>query len=364
MTKSTMQHKKKTPIFILAFMVIGGLTSGSLWLFNKHSTSSKEHSNSTSKDGGAALTESPTNQIKVDSKAAKLETFAQVQNVPNGVFNYGGSTSWAPLREKADPAIQAARPEFKLHYVTPSSEPPSSGAGIKMLIDEKVAFAESSRPISEEEYNQARQKGFKLEQIPVAIDGLAVAVNPNLNIPGLTLDQLKSIYTGKTTNWKQLGGPDIPIKPYSRSATGSGTVEVFQKDVLSSQPFGSNVRMVSTTKQGLQEPVEHPGGIYYASASEILPECNVKPLPLGRSLGKFVSPYQEPLVPPSQCPGKHNQLNVAAFANDQYPITRLLYVIVKQNGKPEQQAGKAYADLILTKQGQAIVSQAGLIKMR
>jgi len=43
-------------------------------------------------------------------------------------------------------------------------------------------------------------------------DGLAVAVNPNLNISGLTIDQVKSIYTGKTTNWKQLGGPDIAIK--------------------------------------------------------------------------------------------------------------------------------------------------------
>jgi len=50
---------------------------------------------------------------------------------------------------------------------------------------------------------------------PIAIDGLAVAVNPNLNISGLTIDQLKSIYTGKTTNWKQLGGPNVTIA-YSR----------------------------------------------------------------------------------------------------------------------------------------------------
>lgn len=49
---------------------------------------------------------------------------------------------------------------------------------------------------------------------------------------------------------------------------------------------------------------------------------------------------------------------------EQYPITRLLYVIVKQNGTEEQLAGKAYADLILTKQGQQLISQAGLIKMR
>jgi len=342
--------KHKPPKLILFFLVLAGFISSSTWVFThhiKHKPAANQTLNTVS---------------KIQSKLPMLEKFTQVHNVPDGVFNYGGSTSWAELNKKANPAIQAALPKLALHYVQPIGEPPSSSAGIKMLLEGQLAFAESSRPISIEDNNQALQHGFQLEQIPVAIDILAFAVNPKLNVTGLTIDQLKSIYTGKFSNWKQVDGPNLPIQPYSRP-TGSGTREFFAQDVLSGQPFGLNVSIVSTTTQGLQKLAQHPGGIYYATASEILPQCNIKPLPIGRNLDKFVTPYQEPSVPPPQCPAQHNQLNIAAFKSDQYPLTRLLYVIVKQNGTKEQLAGKAYADLILTKQGQELVSQAGLVKM-
>ncbi|MBR8834403.1 MAG: PstS family phosphate ABC transporter substrate-binding protein [Stigonema ocellatum SAG 48.90 = DSM 106950] len=348
-----MFYKHKIPIFILTILVIAGFISSGSWFFHKHikhEIAFKDNSNPVSQKNDAK------------SKLPKL-VFSQVTNVPNGVFNYGGSTSWAELSKRANPAIQEALPQFALHYVQPIGKPPSSGAGIKMLLSGKLAFAESSRPISSQENNQALQLGFKLEQIPVAIDILAFAVNPNLNVPGLTIDQIRSIYTGKLTNWKQVGGPNLPIKPYSQPI-GSGTRESFARDVLSNQRFGSNVRNVPTTTVAVQKLAQNPGGIYYATASEILQQCNIKPLPIGRNLDKFVTPYQEPFVPPSQCPRQHNQLNIAAVKSAQYPMTRLLYVIVKQNGTQEQLAGKAYADIMLTKQGQELVSQAGLIKMR
>ena len=63
-----------------------------------------------------------------------------------------------------------------------------------MLLNNQLAF---DHAVKDKEYQQAQQRGFKLEEIPVAIDGIAIAVNPNLNIPGLTLSQLKDIYTGK-----------------------------------------------------------------------------------------------------------------------------------------------------------------------
>ena len=74
-----------------------------------------------------------------------------------------------------------------------------------------------------------------------------------INIPGITVDQLRSIYTGKITNWSQVGGPNIPIKPYSRRISDGGTVELFVQDVLSGQAFSSNVEFVSTTTQALQK---------------------------------------------------------------------------------------------------------------
>lgn len=76
-----------------------------------------------------------------------------------------------------------------------------------MLLQDQLSFAESSRSLTIEEYQNAVERGFKLKQIPVAIDGLAIAVNPDLSLKGITLNQLKEIYTGKITNWRQLGGP-------------------------------------------------------------------------------------------------------------------------------------------------------------
>lgn len=356
-----MSQKNETAVLVLAFLITAGLVGGGFWWFTRNSgfdlgglTSSKTN---TPSPGGTISTPPPPQQPNV-------ENFASVQNVPSGLFNYGGSTSWAPIRLAIDPAIQAKRPEFRLRYVEPIGEPPGSTTGIRMLLDGRLAFAQSSRPLLDQEYNQAKQRGFNLKQIPIAIDGLAIAVNPKLNIPGLTIDQLKSIYTGQITNWKQLGGPDLTIKPYSRPTSDGGTVELFVQDILGGQPFGSNVEFVSTTTQALQKLAGSPGGIYYASAPEVVPQCTIKPLPLGRKPGELVPPYQEPFVPLSQCPGLRNQLNIGAFQAGQYPITRNLFVVVKQNGQIDEQAGEAYANFLLTEQGQELISQAGYVRIR
>jgi len=233
-----------------------------------------------------------------------------------------------------------------------------------MLINDRLAFAQSSRPLLDTELNRAKQRGFTLQQIPVAIDGLAVAVNPNINVPGLTIDQLRSIYTGKITNWNQLGGANIPIKAYSRRISDGGTVELFVQDVLSGQSIAPTVEFVSTTTQALRKVASSPGGIYYASAPEVVPQCSIKPLPLGRTQGKYVAPYQEPFVLPSECPGSRNKLNIEAFQSGSYPITRKLFVVVKQNGQTEQQAGVAYANFLRTQQGQELISQTGFVRIR
>jgi len=86
------------------------------------------------------------------------------------------------------------------------------------------------------------------------------------------------------------------------------------------QPFGSNVEFVSTTTQALRKLAGSPGGIYYASAPEVVPQCTIKSLPLGPNPVN-VSPYQEPFGL-SQCPG--NQLNIDAFQAGQYPDAQLV----------------------------------------
>ena len=299
----------------------------------------------------------------VSTSGTDGNTFASVENVPVGLFNYGGSTSWAPIRELVDKKIQAEK-DFRLRYVQPLSSTAGSSSGIEMLINDKLDFAQSSRPLLNDELSRAKQLGFTLQQIAVAIDGVAVAVNPNINVPGLTIKQLKSIYTGKITNWNQVGGANIPIQAYSRSISDGGTVELFVQDVLGGQPMASGVEYVSTTTQALQKVATSPGGIYYASAPEVVPQCSIKPLPLGRTQGKYVAPYQEPFVLPSECPQSRNKLNIEAFQSGNYPITRKLFVVVKQNGQTEQQAGVAYANLLRTQQGQELITQSGFVRIR
>jgi phosphate transport system substrate-binding protein len=357
-----MSQKNETLVLGISLLTTILLIGGGFWFFTQKSNvdlnnviNSQSNNNSNS-----------SNQTQPQNTSTQPQgtTFATVKDVPTGLFNYGGSTSWAPIRLAIDPLIQTAKPEFRLRYVQPTNTAPGSGTGIQSLIDGQLAFVQSSRPILDEELSRAQQRGFRLNQIPIAIDGLAVAVNPNLNIPGLTVEQLKSIYTGKITNWNQVGGPNLPIKAFTRRVSDGGTVELFVQDILGGQAFSSQVEYVSTTTQALKKVADSPGGIYYASAPEVVPQCSIKPLPLGRTAGEYVAPYQEPLILPNQCPDKRNQLNIQAFQSGKYPITRNLFVVVKQNGRTEEQAGVAYANLLLTEQGQELITQTGFVKIR
>ena len=355
-----MSQKNETPILILSLLITTGLIGGGWWWFNR---SNNININSLTKPQANKPDSNTSNTTGVTPKTGGT-TFTSVKNVPRGLFNYGGSTSWAPIRESIDQKIQAEIKDFRLRYVQPLSSTAGSSSGIQMLINSRLAFAQSSRPLQDTELTRAKQRGFTLQQIPIAIDGLAVAVNPKINVPGITINQLRSIYTGKITNWKQLGGANIPIKAYSRRISDGGTVELFVQDVLGGQPMASTIEFVSTTTQALRKVANSPGGIYYASAPEVVPQCSIKPLPLGRTQGQYVPPYQEPFVLPSECPGSRNKLNIEAFQSGNYPITRNLFVVVKQNGQTEQQAGVAYANFLLTQQGQELITQSGFVRIR
>lgn len=291
-------------------------------------------------------------------------TFTQVKNVPTGLFNYGGSTTWAPIRRDVDPLLQAAWPNFQLRYVDPPTGTPGSGSGIRMLLNNQLSFSQSSRPLKDEELAKAAAQGVKLTAIPIAIDGLAIAVNPRLGISGLTVQQVVDIYTGKVTNWQQVGGPDLKIIPFSRRPEDGGTVEYFIQEVLGKQPFGRNVVMVRDTTDGLRRVAATQGGIYYASAPEVVGQCSIHPLPLGRQPNQYVPPYQEPYIPPQRCPQERNQLNHRAFQEGTYPITRRLFVITKADDSLDAKAGRAYAELLLTDQGQAAIEKAGFVRLR
>ena len=217
-----------------------------------------------------------------------------------------------------------------------------------------MSVAESSRPLKDKEYVQAKERGSALEQIPIALDGIAIYVNPQLSVPSLTLAQLKDIFIGKVTNWKELGGPDIPITAISRDPKDGGTPEYFEEKVMEKNPFAPGIQesCAPTTTESLRRVGSSPGGIGYAAAAEVCNQSTVKTLSLPKDAGQPVSP----------CNGK--AVNKADFANDAYPITRRLFVIVRKDGKLDEQAGMAYANLLLSDEGQDEMEKLGMVPFK
>ncbi|MEL6129848.1 MAG: serine/threonine-protein kinase, partial [Cyanobacteria bacterium J06628_4] len=195
-------------------------------------------------------------------------TFKDVE-VPSGQFNYGGSTTWAPIRGVIDPKLEQAIPGLQLVYQAPTNQAPGSSTGIQMLLSGELDFAQTSRPLNAQEKQQAKQQGILLEEIPVAIEGVAVAVHPELSLTNVSLAELRDIYTGRTNNWQQLGGPDLPVIPISRNDLG-GTVQFFSQAVLNGEALASNVQRSINTTEALRLTANTPGAIYFASAPEVV----------------------------------------------------------------------------------------------
>jgi phosphate transport system substrate-binding protein len=328
-----MSSKNETTVLFLTLLITAGLVGAAALWFTHQS--------------GAKIGQLQPNQSNQPTPST-TETFAEVQKVPSGLFSYGGSTSWAPIRKEVDPVIQTVWPQFQLRYTDPWREAPSSYTGISMLLRQQLSFAQSSRAASNDEHEYAQKRGFRLKEIPVAIDGFAVVVNPSLNIPGLSVAQFDDIVAGKITNWRQVGGYERKIQLYGKQDRESG----------------DRFKLTRTTTEAVRLVAADPGGIYWASASLLVGQCLVKPLPIGRNSNQLIPPYKLPYVTPDKCPQQRNQVNTEAIQSGKYPLTRRMVVVVKQDGQIDQQAGEAYANLLLTSQGQELIEKAGLVPIR
>jgi phosphate transport system substrate-binding protein len=129
-----MSSKNETPVLIAALLITAGLLGGGYWWlsrdgggFNLGSITGANPSVSENDPNGASSNGSNTGALS--NGDTTTDGFAQVANVPAGLFNYGGSTTWAPLRSTVDAAIQQAHPELQLRYTDPIGAPPGSGYG-------------------------------------------------------------------------------------------------------------------------------------------------------------------------------------------------------------------------------------------
>ncbi len=279
--------------------------------------------------------------------------------VPSGIFNYGGSTTWAPIRGIADLEIQKQHPEFRLNYVHPG-QIPSTVAGFELLKQRKIAFLQASRLLNAD---KLRRQGLTVKSIKVAQSFKVVAVHPSLQLPDaeLTVSQMKDICSGKIRNWRSLGGPDLPIQLIDRD-TRTNTMEA--EPSSGDDCNGGNVKIVETPQEALQVLSLSPGGFYINTAALLVPQCSVRVLTVVTLRGDRLSPYQDPVIPPEKCPAQRNRVNLDLFRSGAYPpeLMDILYVVVDQDGPPDQRAaGEAYARLLQTREGRALIEKAGFV---
>ena len=165
----------------------------------------------------------------------------------------------------------------------------------------------------------------------------------------LNVEQLKGIFEGKITNWKELGGLDLPIVPISQDPEVHVTVSLLLNN---GEKFGDQVKIVRDYTTAMQEVATAAGGISFSPASLVRKQDSI------RSIGLAKGNSQNYVFPIN-----NGQVNLQAFREDSYPITRHMYVIVRHDGTIEEQAGIAYANLLLTKQGQEIIEDAGFVSL-
>jgi len=223
-----------------------------------------------------------------------------------------------------------------------------SGTGIASLINGTVDIANASRGMKEEEIEDARGNGIEPVEFEVAIDALAVVVHPDNPIDRLTIDQLSDIYTGRITNWRDVGGEDTPIILVSRE-TNSGTHVYFLEEVV--RKGDSENKEVFAT-QTLLMP----------SSVGITSEVRRNPRAIGYDGLGYVDSAHEKLVAIAKDSASPYVLpSVATGANGTYPIARPLFIYTA--GVPSGEVLN-YVDWILGPEGQQIVADLGFVPLQ
>lgn len=297
----------------------------------------------------------PNDSIQNISPDVKLyDSIKDVPNVPEGTFNYGGGSTIAALTAQGfHEAITTAHPNFRLRYTEPRDNQPGGKKGIAMLFNGQLSFTLHGAYLKDGDYSKAEQRGFGIKQVPVALDALVFFTHPDITIPGLSIDQLQDIYKGKLTNWKQVGGPDLPIIPVARDPKASNLLnELIGKETEQISP---RVQLNRDYTNGIRQVASTPGAISFGGGALIVGQQTIRPLAVARANSKeYVQPFIED--------GK--RINITAVRDASYPLTRRRFIVFRQDGTIDQLAGEAYANMLLSKEGQQIVEKAGLIPLR
>lgn len=260
--------------------------------------------------------------VAASSEAAPAEATADL----SGSISMVGSTSMEKLANALSEAFMEEYPD-----VTVTAEFVGSGAGIEAVTNGTADIGNSSRSLKDEE------KAAGVVENIVAIDGIAVCVDPANEVADLTKEQLTNIYNGTITNWKEVGGADEPIIVIGREA-GSGTRGAFE-ELVDLQDACKYANELDSTGAVIAKVASTPGAIGYASLDAL--DDSVKALSL-----EGVEATAE---------------NIKA---GNYFLSRPFVMATKGEVSEQNDLVQAWFDFVLGDEGQQVASEVGLITVK
>ena len=275
------------------------------------------NSNATTAESSAA-----ESTVAASSEVASAETTADL----SGSLSMVGSTSMEKLANALSEAFMEEYPD-----VTVTAEFVGSGAGIEAVTNGTADIGNSSRSLKDEE------KAAGVVENVVAIDGIAVCVDPANEVADLTKEQLTNIYNGTVTNWKEVGGADEPIIVIGREA-GSGTRGAFE-ELVDLKDACKYANELDSTGAVIAKVASTPGAIGYASLDAL--DDSVKALSL-----EGVEATSE---------------NIKA---GNYFLSRPFVMATKGEISEQNDLVQAWFDYVMGDEGQQIASEVGLITVK
>ncbi|PTL82441.1 phosphate ABC transporter substrate-binding protein [Vitiosangium sp. GDMCC 1.1324] len=251
-----------------------------------------------------------------------------------GTITVKGSDTMVILGQRWAEEFMKKNPSIKLQVTGGGS-----GVGLSALINGTTDIAMSSRPIKDAETEKLRTRfNTTGTEIAVAKDGVTFYVNEGNPVDALTQEQLKGIYLGDITNWKDVGGPDAPIVVYSRE-NSSGTYVFVKDNLLNGEDYTSSAQTLPGTAAVVNAVAKEKNGIGYGGAAYAK---GVKELKIKKG--------SESLAPSAE-----------NIKSGKYPLSRDLYFYLRN--KPSGDA-KAFIDFALSPEGQALVTKVGYFPVK
>ena len=239
-----------------------------------------------------------------------------------GTVSTDGSTSMEKVIMTLGESFQAENKGITVGY-----NPTGSGSGITAVSEGRCDIGLASRALKDDE------KAAGLKETILALDGIAIIVNPENNVSDLTIEQIAKIYTGEITNWKDVGGDDAEIVLIGREA-GSGTRDGFES-ITDTKDSCKYRQELTSTGDVITTVAGNPNAIGYASLASV--KDSVKALSVNG-------------VAPSE----------ATVSDGSYAVQRP-FVLVTKDGTELSAAAQKFFDYATSKDAADIISAAGAV---